>query len=182
MHRIDDTIIDLWGVGPNRPPVDTHHPAVITHPVTRLKALNITNSFVTGFAELKKKESGIVLLHLSSDLCQPPSDNLLQFIEYHINSAADHQVRWKWEKGSVAIWDNRATAHRAIPGKYTQERRGIRTTVFGTKPVFDPNSESRDERAKRLRKGETNAAKDRLWNEKENVDEEDRTGQLNVPA
>lgn len=56
---VDDTIIDLWGVGPNRPPIDTHHPAVITHPVTGLKALNITNGFVTGFAELKKKESGM---------------------------------------------------------------------------------------------------------------------------
>ncbi|KAH7090419.1 alpha-ketoglutarate-dependent sulfonate dioxygenase [Paraphoma chrysanthemicola] len=130
-----DTILDLWGVGPNRPPVDTHHPAVITHPVTGLKALNVTNSFVTGFAELKKKES----------------DNLLQFIEYHINSAVDHQVRWKWEKGSVAMWDNRATAHRAISGKYTQTRRGIRTTVFGAKPVFDSKSESRDERAERVK-------------------------------
>jgi alpha-ketoglutarate-dependent taurine dioxygenase len=55
---VDETILDLWGVGPNRAPVNTHHPAVITHPVTRLKALNVTNGFVTGFAELKKKESG----------------------------------------------------------------------------------------------------------------------------
>jgi alpha-ketoglutarate-dependent taurine dioxygenase len=54
----DETILDLWGVGPNRAPIDTHHPAVITHPVTGLKALNVTNGLVTGFAELKKKESG----------------------------------------------------------------------------------------------------------------------------
>lgn len=53
-----DTILGLWGVGPNRPPIDTHHPAVRTHPVTGLKALNVNNGFVTGFAELKKKESG----------------------------------------------------------------------------------------------------------------------------
>ena len=53
-----DTILDLWGVGPNRAPIDTHHPAVRTHPVTGLKALNVNNGFVTGFAELKKKESG----------------------------------------------------------------------------------------------------------------------------
>jgi alpha-ketoglutarate-dependent taurine dioxygenase len=61
----DETILDLWGIGPNRPPLDTHHPAVITHPVTGLKALNVTNGFVTGFAELKKKESG---RYLSRDL------------------------------------------------------------------------------------------------------------------
>ncbi|KAM7194052.1 hypothetical protein V8F20_008148 [Naviculisporaceae sp. PSN 640] len=97
-----DTIIDLWGVGPNRPPIDTHHPAVRTHPVTGLKALNINPGFVTGFAELKKVES----------------DKLLDFFAYHIHSADDHAVRWKWEVGSVAFWDNRCTNHRVIPGWY----------------------------------------------------------------
>jgi sulfonate dioxygenase len=53
-----DTILDLWQTGPNRPPIDTHHPAVRTHPVTGLKALNVNPGFVTGFAELKKVESG----------------------------------------------------------------------------------------------------------------------------
>lgn len=58
-----DTILDLWGTGPNRPPIDTHHPAVRTHPVSGLKALNVNPGFVTGFAELKKKESGTPSLH-----------------------------------------------------------------------------------------------------------------------
>jgi sulfonate dioxygenase len=53
-----DTILDLWGTGPNRPPVDLHHPAVRSHPVTGLKALNVNEGFVTAFAELKKAESG----------------------------------------------------------------------------------------------------------------------------
>lgn len=61
-----DTIIDLWGSAPNRPPIDTHHPAVRTHPVTGFKALNVNMGFVAGFAELKKKESGETLsLHPS---------------------------------------------------------------------------------------------------------------------
>ncbi|KAJ0413299.1 alpha-ketoglutarate-dependent sulfonate dioxygenase [Aspergillus carlsbadensis] len=130
-----DTIIDLWGVGPSRPPIDTHHPAVRTHPVTGLKALNVNPGFVTGFAELKKVES----------------DRTLDFLAYHIHSADDHAVRWKWEVGSVAMWDNRCTLHRVIPGTYEGKRRGIRTTVFGEKPYFDPASESRNERARRLR-------------------------------
>jgi sulfonate dioxygenase len=131
-----DTILDLWGTGPDRPPIDTHHPAVRTHPVTGLKALNVNPGFVTGFAELKKKES----------------DNLLQFLGYHIHSADDHYVRWKWEVGSVAVWDNgqafhsnllsfagnanllrRCSLHRVIPGTYKGTRRGVRTTVFGEK-------------------------------------------------
>jgi len=45
---------------------------------------------VTGFAELKKEES----------------DNLINFFRYHIHSADDHYVRWKWAVGSVAMWDN----------------------------------------------------------------------------
>ncbi|PSN62990.1 alpha-ketoglutarate-dependent sulfonate dioxygenase [Corynespora cassiicola Philippines] len=130
-----DTILDLWGVGPNRPPIDTHHPAVRTHPVTGLKAWNVNEGFVTGFAELKKAES----------------DKLLDFAHFHIHSADDELVRWKWEAGSVAMWDNRVTVHRVIPGKYEPgSRRGVRTTVFGEKPYFDPKSESRDQRASRL--------------------------------
>ncbi|KAF2733236.1 alpha-ketoglutarate-dependent sulfonate dioxygenase [Polyplosphaeria fusca] len=130
-----DTILDLWGVGPNRPPIDTHHPAVITHPVTGLKAWNVNEGFVTGFAELKKQES----------------DKLLEFSNFHIHSADDHLVRWKWRVGDVAMWDNRAVLHRVIPGKYKAgSRRGVRTTVFGSKPRLDPESESREQREKRL--------------------------------
>ncbi|KAF2100222.1 alpha-ketoglutarate-dependent sulfonate dioxygenase [Rhizodiscina lignyota] len=131
-----DTILDLWGTGPNRPPIDTHHPAVRTHPVTGLKALNVNGGFVTGFAELKKFES----------------DKLLDFFQYHIHSADDHYVRWKWAVGSVAMWDNRAVVHRVIPGTYEGNRRGIRTTVFGEKPYFDPQSESRKQRTGRIKK------------------------------
>ncbi|RQM05688.1 hypothetical protein DH86_00003764, partial [Scytalidium sp. 3C] len=120
-----DTILDLWGVSPNRPPIDSHHPAVRTHPVTGLKALNVNNGFVTGFAELKKEES----------------DRLLDFFRYHIHSADDHYVRWKWQVGSVAMWDNRCTVHRVIPGTYKEVRRG---------------SEGRNERAQRLEKEKEN--------------------------
>lgn len=89
-NNLDDTILDSWQVGPNRPPIDTHHPAVRTHPVTGLKALNVNNGFVTSFPELKKEES----------------DKLLEFFRFHIHSADDHYVRWKWAVGSVAMWDN----------------------------------------------------------------------------
>lgn len=84
-------------------------------------------------------------------------------------------------EGSVAIWDNRATAHRAIPGKYTQTRRGIRTTVFDTKPVFDPNSESRDERTEKLRKTEVSIAESGLVNDEQNERKEKEDVSI-VPA
>ncbi|KAL5338601.1 hypothetical protein BJX70DRAFT_398547 [Aspergillus crustosus] len=93
-------------------------------------ALNVNPGFVTGFAELKK-------------------DKILDFLAYHIHAADDHYVRWKWAVGSVAMWDNRCTAHRVIPGTHAGNRKGIRTTVFGEKPYFDPASESRNERSLR---------------------------------
>lgn len=106
----DDTILDLWGVGPNRPPIDTHHPAVRTHPVTGLKALNVNTGFVAGFAELNKTESG-PLRDIYPTSFNPSNirsiDKLLDFFAYHLHSADDHYVRWKWEVGSVAMWDNR---------------------------------------------------------------------------
>jgi alpha-ketoglutarate-dependent taurine dioxygenase len=89
---LDDTILDFWQAKANRAPIDTHHPAVRTHPVTGLKALNVNPGFVTGFAELKK----------------PESDKILDFFAYHIHSGDDHAVRWKWDVGSVAMWDNRS--------------------------------------------------------------------------
>jgi len=47
-------------------------------------------------------------------------------------------VRWKWAPGSVAFWDNRVVAHRAVPGGYNpEEREGKRTAIFGERPFRD---------------------------------------------
>jgi hypothetical protein len=55
-----------------------------------------------------------------------------------LHSSDDLTVRWKWEPGSVAFWDNRVVIHRAVPGGYnTEEREGKRTAVFGEKPFLD---------------------------------------------
>jgi alpha-ketoglutarate-dependent taurine dioxygenase len=81
--------------------------------VKGLKALNINPGFSTSVVGLKKVES----------------DKLYEFFVNHLN--ADNQVRWKWEVGSVAMWDNRVTCHRIIPGKYEEPRRGIRPRCLG---------------------------------------------------
>ncbi|KAJ4372011.1 hypothetical protein N0V83_003784 [Neocucurbitaria cava] len=112
-----DSIINLRGMPTNRAPASTPHPAVLTHPVTNLKALNVTPCSVTAFKHLTKKES----------------DKLLELLEYHVDSADEHTVRFRWEAGSVAVWDNRCTAR---------------------KSYFDPWSESRDERNERLAREE----------------------------
>jgi len=64
---------------------------VTTHPVTGYKLLNLNSGFVTRIDGLKRYES----------------DKLLELLFTHIHTAQDHLVRWRWEKNSVALWDNR---------------------------------------------------------------------------
>ncbi|GAA6041780.1 hypothetical protein JCM8097_007157 [Rhodosporidiobolus ruineniae] len=131
-----ETILTLWQGKPRRPPIDTVHPLVRSHPVTKLRALNWNPGFSIWIDELKKAES----------------DALGKFFTDHINEAADHQVRWRWTPNSVAFWSNTVSTHRVIPGNYSEPRYGTRTTVFGEKPYLDPESEGREERRERLKR------------------------------
>lgn len=152
----DSSIVNLRGMPSNRAPVETHHPVVRTHPVTGLKALNFTPGAVTDFPELTTIES----------------NKLLELLDYHINTSDEHTVRFKWEPGSVAIWDNRCTAYKSIAGSAGSILQGIETAYVGEKrklivfvtvdtefvdkyvAYFDPRSESRKEREERLVKTE----------------------------
>lgn len=102
----------------DRAPVEITHPAVRTHPVTGLRALNVTPSSVTGFAELSTFES----------------DKVLELLEHHLLSADELTVRFRWEAGSVAIWDNRSTAfkHIGTPGARCE------TSAIGEKREWSP--------------------------------------------
>ncbi|OAL47026.1 putative alpha-ketoglutarate-dependent sulfonate dioxygenase, partial [Pyrenochaeta sp. DS3sAY3a] len=98
------------------------HPLVRTHPVTKIKALFYNPAFIIHLEGLKGAEAA----------------HSLAFLKEHLHSADDLTVRWKWQPGSVAFWDNRVVAHRAIPGGYNPEQReGKRTCVYGEKPFFD---------------------------------------------
>ena len=48
----------------------------------------------------------------------------------------EFQCRFKWQKNSVAIWDNRCTQHHALWDYYPETRSGVRVTVQGDKPFF----------------------------------------------
>ena len=136
------------GVEPFRGPVRREHPFVRTHPVTRVKSLFYNPAFVLHLEGLKGAEAAHALnflreyvpflLQLHKNL---PSRFLLIRSPRHLHAADDITVRWKWEPGSVAFWDNRVVAHRAVPGGYNpEEREGKRTAIFGEKPFFDPKN------------------------------------------
>ncbi|KAI1873926.1 uncharacterized protein JN550_003195 [Neoarthrinium moseri] len=107
-----------------REPVKSDHPIVRVHPVTGQKALFVNPGFTKKIIGLKDEES----------------DAILQLLFKHISQSQDVQVRVKWEEGTVALWDNRVTAHTAISDYdvYNEEeglRHGFRITTLGEKPA-----------------------------------------------
>ncbi|RWP49352.1 TauD/TfdA family dioxygenase, partial [Mesorhizobium sp.] len=50
-------------------------------------------------------------------------------------TAPENTVRWRWQVGDVAIWDNRATQHYAVNDYGDQHRVVRRATVDGDVPV-----------------------------------------------
>ncbi|KEZ46383.1 hypothetical protein SAPIO_CDS0698 [Scedosporium apiospermum] len=106
-----------------REPVVNEHPIVRTHPVTGEKALFVNPQFTRNIVGLKKEES----------------DAILNFLYDHLAWGADFQVRVKWEKGTVVVWDNRVTQHSAIVDWTTGERRHLaRITPQAERPYETP--------------------------------------------
>ena len=75
---------------------ETEHPLVHVHPETGERALILGH-----FAQK-------VIGYGTTD-----SAHLLAIFQEHI-IRPENTVRWRWSAGDVAIWDNRATQHRAI--------------------------------------------------------------------
>jgi len=112
-------------------PIDTEHPIIRTHPVTGWKSIFVNPTFTRYIVGIPKAES----------------DTILQFLYNHIATATDFSVRFKWEKDSVAIWDNRIVVHTAIYDFRAGggRRHAIRVTPHGERPYYDPNGKSREE-------------------------------------
>ncbi|MFE3229096.1 TauD/TfdA dioxygenase family protein [Nocardia sp. NPDC059228] len=101
-------------------PLITEHPVVRVHPVTGERVLFVNPGFTTRIVGLSPRQSDALLELLYAELSDPA-----------------YTVRFRWEKGSVAFWDNRATAHLA-PGDLTHldvTRVLYRTTLEGDVPV-----------------------------------------------
>jgi len=126
-----------YGAKPRRHGIDTEHPLVISHPVTKLRALNYNHTFVEKIPQLNVVES----------------EYLTKLLNYHQRTADDFSFRLKWEPGTVAVWDNRIVAHKAIQGHYDVNlREGNRTAVFASRPKFDRDSEDIFQRQERVAK------------------------------
>ena len=100
-----------------KPDFRTEHPVVRVHPETGERTL-LAGDFVRGFVGLDNHESHVVLDLLQRRITVP-----------------ENTIRWNWETGDVAIWDNRATQHRAIDDYDDQPRLMHRVTLMGDVPV-----------------------------------------------
>lgn len=89
------------------------HPIVGTHPETGKKLLYISELTTTHIDGLHEHES----------------DALLQMLFRHLDWKELH-CRFYWEPNSIAMWDNRCTAHYAVRD-YTEPREMHRVTVLG---------------------------------------------------
>ncbi|WP_328301318.1 TauD/TfdA family dioxygenase [Streptomyces sp. NBC_00435] len=95
----------------------TEHPVVRVHPETGERTLLLGN-FVQRISGLTGRDS-----RLLQDLFQA-----------HIE-LPENTVRWQWQTGDVAIWDNRATQHYGVDDSDDHERTLRRVTVDGDIPV-----------------------------------------------
>lgn len=95
------------------------HPLVITHPDSGRKALFVNRGYTAQIVGLSRSES----------------DALLGFLFQH-STAPELVYRHNWQPHDLVIWDNRCTAHYAIPDyKAIGDRYLHRTSVKGDRPM-----------------------------------------------
>ncbi|MET8569255.1 TauD/TfdA family dioxygenase [Streptomyces sp. NPDC004783] len=106
---------------------DPEHPVVRTHPETGEKILFV-NAFTTHFVNYHRPEN----VRFGQDYA-PGAANLLTYL---ISQAAvpEYQVRWRWTRNSVAVWDNRSTQHYAVQDYWPAVRKMERAGISGDRP------------------------------------------------
>lgn len=90
------------------------HPAVIRHPLSGREALFVNPSFTIGFEGWSTLRSAPLLAEIYARVLR-----------------SGGVARFRWEPGSVAIWDNRATWHNAKNDYRGQRREMHRITLDG---------------------------------------------------
>jgi taurine dioxygenase len=96
---------------------ETEHPLVRVHPVTGERTL-VLGHFLKRIVGLSSHDSA----------------QLFSVLQNHV-TRLENTVRWNWQVGDVAIWDNRSTQHYAINDYGDQTRILHRVTVAGDVPV-----------------------------------------------
>ena len=117
MRALCDGLTALHDASPHfKPEQRAIHPVVRVHPETGRRSLFVNHHFTRRIVELSDAESDMLLGYLS-------------------RWAASHRftVRYRWQAGTVAMWDNRCTQHYVLDD-FEGERVIQRVTVMGDQP------------------------------------------------
>ncbi len=117
LRDLCDGLTALHDAAPHgRPDKTAIHPVVRVHPVTGRKSLFVNEHFTRRIVELSHEES----------------ENLLGYLT-RWTSNPRFTVRYRWGKGTVAMWDNRCTQHFVL-NDFAEERIIQRVTIMGDVP------------------------------------------------
>jgi taurine dioxygenase len=94
------------------------HPVIRTHPETGRKALYVNVAHTARFAGMTEEESRPLLQYLFAHAVRP-----------------EFTCRFRWQPGSLALWDNRCAMHNPINDYHGHTRRMHRITLAGDVPT-----------------------------------------------
>lgn len=99
-------------------PLEAEHPIVRTHPETGRKALYLNIGHTARIRGWTEQESAGLLAFLFEHQIRP-----------------EFTCRFRWQPGSLALWDNRCAMHNAINDYHGYRRILHRITLAGDRPV-----------------------------------------------
>ena len=107
--------------------MESEHPIVTVHPETGERLLYVSPSFLKRIVGLSPRENEV----------------LLELLWEHV-VRTEYTVRFKWQTGDIAMWDNRSTAHLAPTDIFESDfdRQLYRITLVGEVPVGADGRES----------------------------------------
>ena len=111
-HRINDT-----GDGVDDEDMRAEHPAVRRHPETGRRALFVNVGHTVRFKDMTEAESEPILDYLFRHQVRP-----------------EFCCRFRWQPGSLALWDNRCAQHNPVNDYHGYRRELHRITLKGDRP------------------------------------------------